>query len=111
MSTNNTLIVDSDLEATCNKLFDNKERQKALRQEEKALKTDLLAHMSTNSHKGANGTIERIKRKPKRIYDSDKLRAVLRKRGIPEEEIEDIVKASTRYMSVSEHLVVTTSTK
>jgi hypothetical protein len=103
MDINNT---NPDVEIISNRLFGNKERQKALRQEEKELKAELLGKMTTSLHKDINGTIERISRKPKRIYDSDKLRAVLLKRGVPEKEVEIIIKASTRSMSVSEHLSV-----
>lgn len=106
MSTNTTQSINTDVEIISNKLFGNKERQKALRQEEKALKAELLAQMPTNLHKGANGTIERIKRKPKRIYDRDLLEQQLKKRGLGKNAIEDIIKASTRHMNVSEHLSV-----
>ena len=97
---------DPALETTCNQLFIVKEQQQELRIKEKALKTDLLAQMATDSHKGANGTIEKIKRKPKRIYDRDLLEEQLKKRGIGNKAIEEIINASTRRMNVSEHISV-----
>ena len=106
MSTNKPQVADYDLEVISNQLFDNKECQKALRQQEKALKSDLLAQMPTNLHRGANGTIEKIKRKPKRIYDRDLLEEQLKKRGIGNKAIEEIINASTRRMNVSEHISV-----
>ncbi len=103
----NTTKPTTRLETKCNKLFDIKGRQKSLKQAEKTLKSEVLNMMgNSNLHKGSNGSIEKICRKPKRIYDSDKLRAVLLKRGMPKKAVEDIIKASTRRISVPEHIAV-----
>jgi len=98
--------VNPALEVISNELFANKKQQQELRQTEKDLKDKALSMMPTDLHKGANGTIERIKRKPKRIYDRDLLEKQLKKRGLGENAIEEIINASTRRMNVDEHLAV-----
>ena len=102
-----TLSRDEHLSNKRKKLYKIKEQQKSLKQIEKGLKSEIIQDMGNRQvHKDANGTIEKISRKPKRIYDSDKLRAVLIKRGMPEEAVEEIINKSTRHMNVGEHLSV-----
>jgi hypothetical protein len=107
MNTNISTNTDHDLEAITKKLYVVKNQQKSLRQIEKDLKAEVLNRMrNTKLHKDANGTIEKINRKPKRIYDCDRLRAVLLELGESNEAVENIIKRSTRRINVSEHLSV-----
>ena len=102
-----SLKTNTKFEVISNKLFDLKKQQKALGETEKELKAEVLSMMkNTNLHKGTNGSIEKITRKPKRIYDSDKLRVALLKHGMPEEAVEIIITESTRHMNVDKHLSV-----
>lgn len=89
------------------KLYKIKEQQKSLKEIEKALKTEIIQDMGAQQvHKDSYGTIEKICRKPKRIYDRNLLEDILKKRGLSEDIVENIIKQSTRRMNVSEHLSV-----
>lgn len=107
MNTDINTNTNHDSEIIINKLYDIKERQKTLRQAEMDLKAEVLSRMgNTKSYKDANGTIEKISCKSKNSYDRTLLEEVLLKRGLSEEDIEDIINQSTRRINVSEHLSV-----
>ena len=54
-----------------------------------------------------DGTIEKVSRKPKRIYDRDLLTVALKKHRLAGSDIEAIIEASTRQITVSQYLSVT----
>ncbi len=95
-----------------NELYKIKSQQKFLRRREKDLKAEIIKDMDNEQvHKDADGKIEKVSRKPKRIYDNELLEAELKKHGLAETDIETIIEASTRKVEVSEYLSVTPKSK
>ena len=90
-----------------NKLYQIKRQQKDLKEQEKDLKSEILRTMSIKSQKDKNGTIEKIERKPKTIYDRNLLEKVLKDIGMSESQIQEIIKSSTRQATTQPHLSVT----
>lgn len=91
-----------------NELYIIKDQQKQLRHRERELKSEMMKAMhDTHILEDANGTIEKISRKSKRICDQDLLVAELKKRGFTDTEVEAIIEAGSRQVNVSKHLSVT----
>ena len=102
-----TIRRNQDLEAISNELYDINENQALLRERKMELKILMADGMGdAEVYKGALGTIKKVSRKPKRIYDRDRLEAELKRQRFSENAIESIVKASIRQINVSEHLSV-----
>jgi len=95
------------LESISNELYGINEQQELLKERKKELKELMADGMGTDKvYSDANGIIKRISRKPKRIYDRDRLEAELLKHKIPESAIGEIIKQSTRQIDVTEYLCV-----
>lgn len=91
-----------------NELYRIKEQQKILRRREEELKFEIMKTMyDTQVHEDAEGKIEKVSRKSKRSYDRELLETRLKKYGLSEKDIKDIIEATTRQINVSQHLSVT----
>lgn len=91
-----------------NELYKIKDKQKQLKRDERVLKSYIIKTMNDNQTlEDENGTIEKISRKPKRIYDKELLAAELKQRGLTETDIKSIIDRSIRKVEVSEYLSVT----
>ena len=99
------------LSKRCSELYRIKDQQKQLRQRERELKSEMMKAMyDTQILEDAEGKIEKISRKPKRIYDKELLAAELKKHGLTN-DINAIIDGSTRKIEVSEYLSVTSKRK
>ena len=95
-----------------NELYKIKDKQKQLKQKERVLKSEIIQDMyDTQILEDAEGKIEKISRKPKRIYDKELLATELKKHGLTEADINSIIDGSTRKVEVSEYLSVTSKRK